>query len=288
MVPETRSGRRVAARDSGVNEHPAFVPFDTEHLATLVTIPDEAPSGLVLLLQGGGGAPRSHRYRLWTRMARELARFGIASVRLDYVGIGDSTGSLELAMRNPPVDQAMAVVRYWTDLLGTNKVGVVGNCIGARAAFMLAARMPDCEAVACILPISLGPILREQPAALRAGSSSAWSNRPPRSVVGHTVRRLRRASGHVPPAILIPDVAAAASKADLLFLHGGTEASRQRLSRAVEALPHRREGHSVILPEVDFLPTNGTSGFRPLEMQGEVVRRIGAWMGKRFPAPVPV
>ena len=40
---------------------------------------------------GGGGTLRSQRFRLWTRAARALADIGIASVRMEFAGIGDST-----------------------------------------------------------------------------------------------------------------------------------------------------------------------------------------------------
>ena len=78
-----------------MNEHPMFVPWaDGEHLAAMLTVPDAPSRGLVLLLQGLG-PPRSHRYQLWTRTARALAERGIASVRMDYPQVGDSTGRIE-------------------------------------------------------------------------------------------------------------------------------------------------------------------------------------------------
>src|SRR5207244_11235313 len=90
---------------------------------------DEAPRGVVLLLTGTG-APRSHRFQLWTRVARALGERGLASVRLDYLGIGDSTGSTrEVALQGTTdIRTAQAIARFSLEVLGVDRMAVAGNC----------------------------------------------------------------------------------------------------------------------------------------------------------------
>jgi pimeloyl-ACP methyl ester carboxylesterase len=128
-----------------VNEFPVFIPAEGEHLAAVITTPEE-PLGLVLLLTGLG-APRSHRFQTWTRLARELERMGLASVRIDYQGAtGDSTGDVpdwgDETGRHM-IRQLIQVIRTSMDLVGVDGVGVVGNCLGAEIALSLASRLPE-------------------------------------------------------------------------------------------------------------------------------------------------
>jgi pimeloyl-ACP methyl ester carboxylesterase len=133
-----------------VREFHVFVPFGPEHLATTVTVPDAEPGGLVLLMTGLG-AHRSHKFGVWTRTARTLAERGIASARFEYVGVGESTGILgEWPMVRVPVAQAREVMRFAVRATGATRVAVVGNCVGAWTALVLAAETPGCAGVGFI------------------------------------------------------------------------------------------------------------------------------------------
>lgn len=261
-----------------MRDHPLFVPFRGDHLAAVVTTPEETPRGLAVFLQGAGGATRTHRYRLWTRAARRLASDGIASVRMDYRGIGDSTGAYEFEMEAPPVEEALTVVTLVLDRLGLDAFGVVGNCIGARTAFGLAARTESCRSVACILPMALGPVLErrgENGVASLGASGAKWL--PGR--VAHWASRARR-----PGLRFIPEVSIAARRgANVLFLHGGTEESRQRLAAGARALPVGTSGEGASTVQVWRMPAEGTSGFRPLETQRVVVDSVTEWMDRTLP-----
>jgi pimeloyl-ACP methyl ester carboxylesterase len=130
---------------NGIREFPVFLPAQGEHLAAVVTTPEE-PRGLVLLLTGLG-APRSHRFQTWTRLARKLAHAGLASVRVDHQGgTGDSTGdvtdwSYETGMHIKR--QYLEVVRTSTRLLRVDRVAFLGNCMGAEVSLYLASHVPN-------------------------------------------------------------------------------------------------------------------------------------------------
>src|SRR5256885_88632 len=95
----------------------------------------------------GLGAPRSHRYSLWTRIARTVAARGLASVRFDYRGMGDSTGTCIADLNQPPVKEAIEVVQRTVETIDVPRVAVVGNCMGARAALGLALNFDSCTGI---------------------------------------------------------------------------------------------------------------------------------------------
>jgi pimeloyl-ACP methyl ester carboxylesterase len=144
-----------------VREFQVFVPVGQDRLAAALTAPDERPEGLVVLMTGMG-PHRSHRFGIWARTGRELARRGIASVRFDYRGMGESTGLLGGAgvwyMADIPVDQAIACARFGMEATGARSVAAAGNCGGAWAALELGARMPECAGVAFIRAPILAPV----------------------------------------------------------------------------------------------------------------------------------
>ncbi|MBA3728545.1 MAG: alpha/beta fold hydrolase [Actinobacteria bacterium] len=268
-----------------MRDHPLFVPFRGDHLAAVVTTPEQTARGLVVFLQGAGGATRTHRYRLWTRAARRLAGDGIASVRMDYRGIGDSTGAYAFEMEAPPVEEALTVVTLVLDRLGLDGFGVVGNCIGARTAFGLAARTESCRSVACILPMALGPVLERRGengvASLGASTAKLLPGR-----VAHWASRVRRLGpfGGRPDLRFIPEVSIAVrGGTKVLFLHGGTEESRQRLVAGAKALPAVALGEGASPVQIWRMPAEGTSGFRPLETQRVVVDSVTEWMDRTLP-----
>ena len=133
-----------------LREYPVFVPVGDHHIAAIVTIPEGDPRGVVVFTTGGGGAPRSQRFRLWTKAARELALQGIASVRMEYPGVGDSTGigRIGLGWSKLPVDDVIEVARFAMSVVGTDQLGLCGNCAGARSSIRAADSLPECRSLA--------------------------------------------------------------------------------------------------------------------------------------------
>jgi dienelactone hydrolase len=142
----------VASRD----EQPVFFPAGPETLFGILTSPPARPRGTaVVLLQGAGYVISANHNGLWARLARALAARGWHALRLDYHGVGESTGRFERVRldRLPTLDLLGAV--DWLAGAGVGRAVVVGSCFGARVALEAA---PEIAALAGVA--LLGPPLR--------------------------------------------------------------------------------------------------------------------------------
>jgi uncharacterized protein len=78
---------------STVEEIRHRVSVEDDELATVVTLPaGKVANRMVLMLHGGPGGRKDGPAQLYAKLARQLAELGIASVRFDFRGCGESTG----------------------------------------------------------------------------------------------------------------------------------------------------------------------------------------------------
>lgn len=266
-----------------MTEYPIFIPHDGEHLAAIICVPDEHPKSLVFCIQGLG-APRSHRYGLWTRTARRLAERQIASVRFDYPQIGDSTGVFNADFDSPPVGEVRAVLDLVRDSVGIEKYGVIGNCVGLLAGLDLAAKDPDCLSVGCLLKDPPKEVIVDRNTPVYQRKVQRMSRKVPRA------RRFVRRFVHVKKGSLrhglTSDVARTMQSSDVLFLFTGKATTGQRLSEKVAAL------HSELLKkgtagrvEVKTIEVAGTEQFQlPLTTHPQVIDAFVDWMTETLPS----
>jgi pimeloyl-ACP methyl ester carboxylesterase len=263
-----------------VRRFPMFVPFGPERLAAVLELPPVRPRGLVVFVQGAGGAPRSHRYRWWTQVASRLAERGIASVRMDYHGIGDSTGTTEFGDHVAPLDEVLSVARTAMLATGIERLGVVATCRGNGTALRLAATLDERASAACILPKGLHSITRPR----RAGSIGSAARRLARRVLRPETVAALRDRGGAGAARFIPEVERLAEHGHLLFVHGGTEATQRLLRRGVAALAGRLPATAERV-EVRLVPA-GRATFEPLDMHRPVLDAVVEFMDRTMPEPV--
>jgi dienelactone hydrolase len=272
-----------------MKEYPVFVPFGDEHLAAVVAVPDEPVDGLVLLTTGTG-APRSHRFQVWARTARRMAERRIASVRMEYLGIGDSTGRmLQPSLGDQRRDQAVAVARFALEAVGTDRLAVAGNCSGSIVALDVAAEMQECRGAVLILPRLIRPTgLGRAVIGSRGGRLSA-AVRSNRAVYGALRKAispyLRGESGrNVPMPTIAQAIERAVGHARLLFVYAERD-SDVYLQRSVAVLPSLVED----LPsgrrdqvEVRLVPFGPLSGFESIEAQDGTIELVADWVEACF------
>jgi alpha/beta superfamily hydrolase len=272
---------------TAIAEHPMFVPFDRGHLAAVVTTPPEEPRGLTLLLTGIG-LPQVIGSALAARIAASLARRGLASVRFDYEGIGESTGvvpEFSLARTESAAEQALSLLESARRVVGADQFAVAGSCIGSRVALQLAGRQ-DCVGAVCIaLPLfELGMWTR-----LRR-RSAAWG--PVALVRRHRV--LRRVA--LAPAKLIlaerrsePRLQAIASALDharvlVVYSPSPRDYYDERVRRRLDDIAATLSPASRARFELRVLEAGPLTAFEALlpDAQTAVVDTVAGWLAESF------
>jgi pimeloyl-ACP methyl ester carboxylesterase len=271
------------------SEHPIFVPFGEQALAAVVTVPEGRPCrGVVLLLQGQGASGRANKYRLWVRAARKLADRGIACIRMDLPGTGDSTGSRPETVDDFSTPEATAVLDVVLQALGVEAFGLAGHCYGAQAFFEVA-EDPRCRGVGFILfadPRYLvgqpQPVVAATPAPVLPGplAQARWK-REVRRLPGMKAlvrqRRRRRARRRPWPAEFVQLV----GRTPTLFLSLRPERPAREIARAVGHL-RRRVPSSAI--DVEAVLHTGALARMPHAKQEELLDKLADWFDSVIPA----
>ncbi len=141
------------AGEHGPEETPGFFSAAGEDVFGILTSPVGEPRGAcAVLLSGGVWTPSPGRNRIWVRMARDLAADGYHSLRLDYHGVGESTGSTQTFLLDAPfVEDALAGCA-WAGAQGVSRMILFGSCFGARTALASAVALDDVGGVA-VFPV---------------------------------------------------------------------------------------------------------------------------------------
>jgi dienelactone hydrolase len=133
-------------------ERPVYFPAAGEDLFGIITEPTREPKGVALVLLAGGAVPAPNRNRLSVRIARHVAALGYHALRLDYHGVGESTGEIDsYRLDQPYVDDLLAGVRCLEEQ-GVREVALAGTCFGARTALAAADLIPGLRGVALLAP----------------------------------------------------------------------------------------------------------------------------------------
>lgn len=135
------------------DERPFHFAAGDEHIFGVLTEPTGRDSGVgVLLLSGGVYVLSTNRNRLYVRMARHLAARGHRSLRMDYRGVGESTGIIgDYPLDDPNVLDVEAAIGQLT-AAGARRLVMVGSCYGARAAMHAAADHPALASMVLLAP----------------------------------------------------------------------------------------------------------------------------------------
>ena len=105
-----------------------------ERLVAIVSEPNMAPQVGVLIIVGGPQY-RIGSHRQFVLLARRLSAAGVAVMRFDYRGMGDSTGNKQSFERTGP-DIAAALTAFTLACPSIQHVALWGLCDGASAALL--------------------------------------------------------------------------------------------------------------------------------------------------------
>ncbi len=131
------------------DETPFFVRAGGEDIFGVLTAPTTEPKGTAaLILSGGAYVGATNRNRVSVRIARDLAAMGFHSVRMDYHGVGDSTGEIDTyPLHEPFVEDILPAVTAMQER-GVDDCVLVGTtCFGARTALSTAVKIGNLSGV---------------------------------------------------------------------------------------------------------------------------------------------
>ncbi|MCP3915103.1 MAG: alpha/beta fold hydrolase [bacterium] len=158
------------AGSAGASEHDLLVPVPSRNGARrpreeLVEIPsrngllrgvyhghdgaEARPPVLVVFLHGWSGC-RTGPHRMFVEYARALARAGVAALRIDFSGRGDSEGDPREASVRHAVEDAVAGIRYVRSRKRPHRIVLLGLCSGADVGFLAAAVSPKVDGLVLI------------------------------------------------------------------------------------------------------------------------------------------
>lgn len=130
---------RVSDDDASAHEHTSLVGEDARLVVTWCRPARPRPGAPVFLLGNSGVIGRAGPNRLNVRLARRLAAQGIASVRMDLSGLGDSVAAPTVV---DPFEQWIRDTRAVMDQAQAEGLGerfaMVGLCSGAEVAYRTA------------------------------------------------------------------------------------------------------------------------------------------------------
>lgn len=122
-------------------------------LVGTLTVPDgwdASPQRFTALLSNSGVIPRAGWGRVNVRIARRFAALGIASMRFDMSGLGDSAGADSgLSAARQWVEDTRAAMDAAAETLGSRRFLMVGLCSGADIAYLTA--LDDARLEAAVL-----------------------------------------------------------------------------------------------------------------------------------------
>ena len=267
------------------DEYPVFVRAQADVLAGVVCAPAGEMEDLGVVLLTGANYTRTHRNRMWVRAARELAERGVPSIRFDYHGVGDSTGSVVIDLEIPLDADANGAADLLKAATGVTRLAFVATCFGGRAAVAAAAGRRDVVSTTMFpLPIVVPaaaptktPVRRLVRQRLKRGELGARMLRNPR------VRRVRTQVAErrqAPPLIVSPrflaDTRAAAERGEVRFVMGETTRELPDARRLVEELRRRLSPEALARVEIEVVPGTDIHRFQSFADQDVVISRTVA------------
>jgi predicted alpha/beta-hydrolase family hydrolase len=260
-------------------EYPVWIPVNDHHIAAVVALPEGDPRAVVLFTTGGGGAPRSQRFRLWTRAARELADRGIASVRMEYEGVGDSTGAGRIGLKwsQLPTDDVIEVAKFAMSVTGTTQLGMSGNCAGARACIKAVDALPECKSLVLFW---LKPIAAPDRGTRRFQSGVRLFRLLPDGVKRKVAKAYWYREGRASKKVGVENTLREAAAGRDVLLIETSSALAGEIPAVIQDLQRASNGHRVELRQVE---STSMQAFQSPAEQEMTVTTVLEWFDASFP-----
>jgi len=176
------------------------------------------PVPAVLMCHGLGGH-KSGKHRMYVLLAEKLAEYGIATLRIDFRGSGDSEGDFSEMTIEGEVSDALVGLECLEQLSWVDKdrIGLFGRSIGGTVAIIAAGKSPQVKSLAVWAPLYDGHQWRDK-----------WSLLHSPELTEEHKLEMMRVNGQVPGrkffyelfAIEMEDLLSKIGRLPLLHIHG--------------------------------------------------------------------
>jgi alpha/beta superfamily hydrolase len=151
----TPGPRAVAVRTGlGFVEQPMWMGARSHDVFGVLAEPEGRPAaGVSLQCWGAGAYPTFGRNGIRARLSAALASHGLADRRIDYAGVGESTGEpQDVRLDQPAIRDARSAVKW----LDEHRDGVprflIGSCYGSRVALKVAPHVKGLQGIVLLAP----------------------------------------------------------------------------------------------------------------------------------------
>lgn len=118
---------------TSVDEVPVFFEAGREVLFGIATQPTVTSKRIdVVLAPVGFGVPGEHRNQMFMQLARRLAASGYTTIRIDYRGVGESSGNVVIWELENSFEPDLIGAADWLRGQGMEEIVLVGTCFGGR------------------------------------------------------------------------------------------------------------------------------------------------------------
>lgn len=122
--------------------------------------PADAENAPVVVSMHGFASSKHGSNRCYVHLAEALAKAGIATLRFDFRGSGDSEGTLSEIAFNDLVSDAVEVIEQAGTFEGidANRIGIFGASLGGSIAILANALVQQAKAMALWAPVASGEL----------------------------------------------------------------------------------------------------------------------------------
>jgi pimeloyl-ACP methyl ester carboxylesterase len=125
-----------------MEEIPIQFKSEGQRLFGMVHLPDSKPKYPCVVFLHGYTGNRIGDHRIFVKAARELSKNGMACLRFDFRGSGESEGDFADVTLESEIDDAAAAIEFLRDFSGIDqqRVGLVGLSLGGSVAACVSGR----------------------------------------------------------------------------------------------------------------------------------------------------
>jgi pimeloyl-ACP methyl ester carboxylesterase len=275
-------------RQAEPREVPLYIPSRGEVLGAVLTLPEE-PSGAVgVVLVAGRARDRAHRNGMWVRTAHQLAEQGLYALRLDYPGVGNSSGPPKVfPLERSPAWAVEDACRFLLEQTPIRRILLVGTCYGSRLLLDAAPLIAEVEAVMFIsgpiytrtpswkkrLRVAALRVIGLQPAARKRRLVADPEDKRPQNLAQQRREGNEAKERRVSP-VFARSLRAFLSRGRIHFLYGDEDFTYREFQHALRRLKPSRDRYDLeVVPGIIHT-------FQSVETQDLTIDRVVSWCAR--------